>query len=192
MTRFAMKDLGEAKFCLGLQIICKRKEGKMLLLQKSYLENLLEKFGMENSKPISTPQDLGMKLSKNDGKPIETKRYQAAIGGLTYAVCATRPELAAALSSLNQYSSNPSQEHWKTVKRVLSYIKGTLDYGLLYQSLQHGNLDFFQDAKRLLELHQAKAQYAFVDINCKIGAKLCDDTLFFPRSIAELKNKMDI
>ena len=54
------------------------------------------------------------------------------------------------------------------------------------------NLDFFQDAKKLLELHQAKAQYAFVDINCKIGVKLCDDTLFFPRSIAELKNKMDI
>ena len=54
------------------------------------------------------------------------------------------------------------------------------------------NVDFFQDAKKLLELHQAKAQYAFVDINCKIGVKLCDDTLFCPRSIAELKNKMDI
>ena len=140
MTRFTMKDLGEAKFCLGIQIILKRKEGKMLLLQKSYLENLLEKFGMENSKPISTPQDLGMKLSKNEDEPIETKRYQAAIGGLTYAVCATRPDLAAALSSLNQYSSNPSQEHWKAVKRVYRYIKGTLDYGLLYQSSQHGNV----------------------------------------------------
>ena len=90
----------------------KRKEGKMLLLQKSYLESL-EKFGMENSKPFSTPQDLGMKLSKNEGEPIETERYQAAIGGSTYSVCATRPDLAAALSSLNQYSSNSSQEHWK-------------------------------------------------------------------------------
>ena len=94
---------------------------------------------MENSKPISTPQDLGMKLSKNEGERIETKRYQAAIGGLTYAVCVTRPDLAAALSSLNQYSLNPSQEHWKAVKRVFRYIKGTLAYGLLYQSSQHGN-----------------------------------------------------
>ena len=67
MTKFAMKDLGEAKFYLGSQIVRKRTEGKMLLLQKSYLENLLEKFGMENSKPISTPQDLGMKLAKNEG-----------------------------------------------------------------------------------------------------------------------------
>ena len=92
---------------------------------------------MENSKPISTPQDLGMKLSKNVGEPIETKRYQAAIGGLTYAVCVTRSGLAAALSSLTQYSSNPSQEHWKAVKRVFRYIKGTLDYGLLYQSSQN-------------------------------------------------------
>ena len=47
MKRFAMKDLGEAKFCLGIQIIRRRKEGKMLLLQQSCFENLLEKFGME-------------------------------------------------------------------------------------------------------------------------------------------------
>ena len=56
-----------------------------------------------------------------------------------YAVCATGPDLAAALSSLNQYSSNPSQEHWKAVKRVFRYSKVTLDYGLLYQSSQHGS-----------------------------------------------------
>ena len=140
MKRFAMKDLGKAKFCLGIQIIRKRKEGRMLLLQKSYLENLLAKFGMHDSKPISTPQDLGMKLNKKEGEPIDIKRYQAAIGGLTYAVCATRPDLAAALSSLNQYSSNPSQEHRKAVKRVLCYIKVTWDYGLLYQSSQNGNI----------------------------------------------------
>ena len=74
--------------------------------------------------------------------PQSKQRYQAAIVGLTYAVYATRPDLAAALSSLNQYSSNPSLEHWKAVKRVLPYIKGTLDYGLMYQSSQHGNVQF--------------------------------------------------
>ena len=139
MKGFAMKDLGKAKFCLGIQIIRKRKEEKMLLLRKSFLENLLVKFGMQDSKPISTPQDLGMKLSKNDGEPIDIKRFQAAIGGLTYAVNATRPDLAA-LSSLNRYNSNPSQDHWKAVKRVLRYIKGILDYGLLYQLSQNGNV----------------------------------------------------
>ena len=81
-----------------------------------------------------------MKLSKNKGEPIDIKRYQAAVGGLTYAVCTARPDLAAALSSLNQYSSNPSQEHWKAVKFILCYIRGTLDYGLLYQSSQNGNV----------------------------------------------------
>ena len=75
MKRFAVKYLGEAKFCLGIQIIRRRKEGKMLLLKKSYLQNLLEKFGMEYSKPISTPQDLSMKVSKNEGEPIKIKRY---------------------------------------------------------------------------------------------------------------------
>ena len=140
MKRFAMKGLGEAKFCLGIQIIRRRKEGKMLLLKKSYLQNLLEKFGMEYSKPISTPQDLSMKLSKNEGEPIKIKRYEAAIGDLTYVVCAPRPDLAATLSLLNQCSSNPPQEYWKAVKRVFHYIKGTLVYGLLYQSSQHGNV----------------------------------------------------
>ena len=128
MKRVAMKDLGEAEFRLGIQIILKRKEEKMLLLQKSYLENLLVKSGMQDSKPISTPQDLGMKLSKNEGEPLDIKHHQAAIGGLTYAVCATRSDLAAVLSLLNQYNSNPSQECLKAVERVLRYIKGSTDY----------------------------------------------------------------
>ena len=126
MKRFAMKDLGEAEFCLGIQIIRKRKEGKMLLLQKSYLENLLVKFGMQDSKPISTPQDLGMKLSKMKESQLTSDVIKQLLEDLL--MQCVQQDLAAALSSLNQYSSNPSQEHWKAVKRVLRYIKGTLAF----------------------------------------------------------------
>ena len=60
------------------------------------------------------------------------EQYPALIGGLTYAVTATRPDLAQALGTVNQFCSNPGEEHWKAAKRILRYIKGTIDYGITF------------------------------------------------------------
>ena len=46
----------------------------------------------------------------------------------------TRPDLAYAVSRLNRYTSNPSDDHWKALIRVLQFIKGTISYGLHYTS----------------------------------------------------------
>ena len=59
-------------------------------------------------------------------------KYQALIGGRTYAVTATRPDLIQALGTVNQFCSNPREEHWKAAKRILRYIKGTIDYGITF------------------------------------------------------------
>ena len=56
--------------------------------------------------------------------------YQQAIGCLTYIATATRPDIAAAVGVLSQYISRPSKDHWIGVKRVLRYLKGTLNYSV--------------------------------------------------------------
>ena len=71
-------------------------------------------------------------MMPDDGEPVDKTRYQAVIGSITYAVTATRPDLAQALGSVNQFASNPSKEYWITVKRVLRYIQGTLNHGILF------------------------------------------------------------
>ena len=130
--RFNMKDMGEAHYCLGIQILRDRANKKMLLHQTRYLTNLLEKYNICNCKEISTPQELGSRLTVNKGDCVDKQKYQVLIGSLTYAVTGTRPDIAQALGSVNQFEPNPSSEHWKSVKRILRYIKGTLDWGILF------------------------------------------------------------
>ena len=100
--------------------------------QAQYLTNLLEKFGMQDCKPAATPVDQSTKLLPNEGEPVSKEQYQALIGGLTDAVTATRPDLAHALGTVNQFCLNPGEEHWKAAKRILRYIKGTIYYGITF------------------------------------------------------------
>ena len=86
---------------------------------------------MQDCKPVATPVDQSTKLLPNEGEPVNEEQYQALIGGLTYAVTATRPDLAHALGTVNQFCSNPG-EHWKAAKHILRYVKGTIDYGITF------------------------------------------------------------
>ena len=72
-------------------------------------------------------------MSKEDEK-FDTRTYQRAIGCLTYAATISGPDLSTAASILSKFMSKPSVEHWKGVKRVLRYVQGTLDYGLMSSS----------------------------------------------------------
>ncbi len=138
-TRFEMSDMGEAHYILGMQITRHRKNRKLFLSQRKYLENVLVKFGMQDSNPVCTPQETGLVLEPNMGEPVDIQKYQSAIGSLNYAVQATRPDLAAALSAVNIYMQNPGKTHWAAVKRILRYIKGTLDFGIMFDASSQGN-----------------------------------------------------
>ena len=138
--RFEMKDLGEVHYCLGIQVERDREKKQMKLHQSKYLTNLLQKFGMENCKPAATPVDQGTKLQPNEGEPVEKSKYQALIGGLTYAVTGTRPDLAQASGLVNQFCSNPGTEHWIAAKRILRYIKGTIDYGIVFDGCKEDDV----------------------------------------------------
>ena len=59
--------------------------------------------------------------------------YAKVIGSLMYAALQTQPDIAFAVQHLSQYTSNPAQEHWTAVKRVLRYLKGTRDGGIVYK-----------------------------------------------------------
>ena len=70
-----------------------------------------------------------------------------AIGCLTYAATATRPDISSAVGILSKFMSRPSREHWQGVKRILRYIKGTVDYGLLFTTIDaHPILSGYSDA----------------------------------------------
>uniref|UniRef100_A0AAV1UWT9 Reverse transcriptase Ty1/copia-type domain-containing protein n=2 Tax=Peronospora matthiolae TaxID=2874970 RepID=A0AAV1UWT9_9STRA len=135
--RFEMTDLGELDYFLGMEIKNDRKTGMVTVQQTKFLKSVLTKFGMDNSKPVKTPQDPGLKLTKNmceqECKHEDTMcnvPYRSAVGGIMYLMVATRPDLAAAVGSLSQFSSDPCPTHWQALKRVLRYLQATPNHGL--------------------------------------------------------------
>lgn len=132
---FDMKDIGPVKRCLGIDFQQKLKSKQVFLSQRNYAELILDRFGMAECKSAWTPMEANCKLSipamKDEG--IMSKfPYQRLIGALMYLAVTTRPDIAYAVNFMSQFNSNYNQEHWKSAKRILRYIRGTLDYGLLF------------------------------------------------------------
>ena len=146
--RFEMVDQGEIRYLLGMSIKRDRKSRTLTISQPTYLQRVMKRFGMENSKPVSTPLEPGKKFQRPDlsEELSDVQTYQQAIGCLTYASTATRPDIAVAVGTLAQYMSKPSKDHWSGVKRALRYINGTLNYGLKFTAHQEPELVAYADA----------------------------------------------
>jgi hypothetical protein len=136
---FDMKDLGPAKKILGMEIQRDRHAGTLFLSQKSYIEKVLERYNLNNCKPVATPFASHFKLSwrqcpanEEDKEYMSRVPYSSAVGNLMYAMICTRPDLAHAVSVVSRFMHNPGKEHWNAVKWILRYLKGTTDFGLLF------------------------------------------------------------
>ena len=136
---FEMKDLGPAKKILGMEIQRDRQVGKLFLSQKSYIEKILERFNLKDCKPVPTPFASHFKLSSSQCPTNEEDKdymsrvpYSSAVRNLMYAMICTRPDLAHAISVVSRFMHNPGKEHWNAVKWILRYLKGTSNYGLMF------------------------------------------------------------
>lgn len=134
--RFKMQDLGKLKYCLGLEVT--EGESYLHISQERYITQMLEKFRMEDSKPVATPQDCSQQLTKSapmdaaEQKDMENIPYRNAVGAMIYAATATRPDIANAVGNVSKFMENPNRTHWNAVKRIFRYLNGTKDYGLHY------------------------------------------------------------
>lgn len=135
---FRMQDLGEAKVFLGLQIDRDRSQGTMKLSQPCYINAVLKRFGMQDCKPARTPMETNLQLEKSLEAQHLDKPFRELIGCLTYLVVTSRPDLSAAVSFFSQFQCNPSEQHWGHAKRMLRYLKGTANFGLVYAKSETG------------------------------------------------------
>ena len=145
-NRFELVDNGEISHVLGLTVKRDREARTISISQPTYLREMLERFRMSQCNPVSTPLEAGRQFTKfSDGDtPFNKEIYQQAIGCLTYVSTSTRPDISAAVGALSQHMAHPSTDHWSGVKRILRYIQGTLNYGLVFTAgdgLLHGYSD---------------------------------------------------
>ena len=140
---FDMKDLGEAFFVLGIEILRNRSRGLLGLSQRAYVDRILERFNMQQCKPGIAPVCKGDKLSlsqcpHSDFEKAQMKNvpYASALGSIMYPQVCTRPDIAFATGLLGRYQSNPGYDHWVVAKKVMRYLKRTKDYMLIYKHVQ--------------------------------------------------------
>ncbi|KAK2980732.1 hypothetical protein RJ640_011712 [Escallonia rubra] len=144
LIRFLMKELGQLNHFLGLEV--DRSEEGIFLHQQKYSKELLKKFGMLNCKPISTPMEPNSKMCAHEGKDLEeAMMYRQLVGSLIY-LTLTRPDISYAVGVMSRYMQNPKKLHLEAVRRILRYVKGTLDYGIIYKKGGDCKLVGFCDA----------------------------------------------
>ncbi|RVW95091.1 Retrovirus-related Pol polyprotein from transposon TNT 1-94 [Vitis vinifera] len=134
--KFDMKDLGEAEVILGIKITT--TPNVLKLSQEHYVEKILRKFEHFDCKPMSTPYDLSSQLKKNKEHSI-------------------------AQIELSRYTQSPNWDHWTVVRRVLKYLRGTINYGLCFSGFS-SVLEGFSDANWISDLDEIKPTSGYVFI----------------------------
>ena len=151
-SKFNIKDLGKLSYFLGMSIVQSQEDKVTWMGQPTFTQKLLTKMGMSDCKPVKTPVDSGSRLVKalEDEEALDQQSYQSVVGSLMYLATCTRPDIAYAVGMLARFSSKPNQSHWTAVKRVLRYLKGTIDIGILYRGdagvLGYSDADYAGDA----------------------------------------------
>ena len=124
---FAMKDLGQLHHFLGMSVT--HSSARLFLSQRQYILDILERAGMQDCKPCSTPVDTCAKLSY-DGPPVDdSSQYRSLVGALLW-ITFTRPDIVFAIQQACLFMHDPRAPHLLAVKRILHYLRGTLDHGL--------------------------------------------------------------
>jgi hypothetical protein len=157
--RFVMKDLGVEKQILGMDIIRDRHKREIKLSQEHYVLKVLERFGMADAKPVSTPLADHFRLSlamcpktQEEQNYMKNISYSSVVGSLMYAMVCTCSDITQVVGVVNRFMSNPGKQHWDAVKWILRYLKGTPDFILCFggkdtslrgytDSYMAGNLD---------------------------------------------------
>lgn len=129
-AEFSLKDLGQLDYFLGIEVHYS-ENGSLLLSQKKYIQDLLVKANMANANGIASPMASSTKLTKYGSNHVSDPTFfRSIVGGLQY-VTVTRPEISYSVNKVCQFLSAPLEDHWKAVKRILRYLKGTIHHDLL-------------------------------------------------------------
>ena len=162
--KFDVKDLGRLHFFLGMKIVEDASTGDIWMGQPAYLEKVVEKFGMKEAKSVPTPVDTSTKLMKAESgeEEVDATGYQSAVGSLLYLSAGTRPDITFAVCNVAKFCSKPTRSHWTAVKRILRYLKGTPDHGLLYSHNDQQDCFGYSDSDWAGDLSDRKSMSGYI------------------------------
>jgi hypothetical protein len=146
MDKWECRDLGDCQEFLRMRI---RRKGRSIILdQCSYLNKVVERFGMTNAKFAQTPLPTGYQPTLNQGEvnPQLRSEFQQVVGSLLYIMLGTRPDIAYAVTKLAQFAANPSKEHLDKARYIVRYLAGTSNYALVFNGASNKGLIAYTDS----------------------------------------------
>ncbi|KAK3012400.1 hypothetical protein RJ639_010565 [Escallonia herrerae] len=191
---FEMTDIGLMSYYLGIEV--RQREDGIFISQEAYAKEILKRYRMVYCKPVKTPVECGVKVSKHgEGDNIHPTFFKSLVGSLRYLTC-TRLDILFGVGLVSRYMEAPTTSHLKMAKRILRYIKGTLDYGIMYSSSQDFKLVGYCDSdwagdkddrksttgSLLMELHQTQDCPTKILVDNKSALELAKNPVFHERS----------
>ncbi|GKB08087.1 ribonuclease H-like domain-containing protein [Tanacetum coccineum] len=140
---FAMTDLGSLNYFLGIS--AQRSKSGLFLSQSKFAAKILERTHMQHCNPCKTLVDTESKLG-SDGDPISNPTLYRSLAGALQYLTFTRPDISYAVQQICLYMHDPCDPHFNALKRILRYVRGTLDHGLQLHVSSASQLTAFTDA----------------------------------------------
>ena len=167
-TKFSIKELGEPRFILGIEVTRDRSARTITLSQRGYILQLAERFRMMNAKPVYLPADANSRLTraKDDALYITNVPYRELVGSLMYIVTCTRPDIADAVGNVAKYCEQHTSEHWSAAKRILKFLMTTREIALVYDGKKPGDLIGFADASWASDEDTRRSTTGYVFMLC--------------------------
>ena len=138
---FPIKDMGYPHYFLGVELL--HTESGLQLSQRKYILDLLVKAKMDGIKPVTTPMTTSHNLLRKHFDPFKDPTlFRQLVGSLQY-LSITRPDIGFVIGKLSQMKHDLSNDHWLALKRVLRYLKGTIQFGLCFSKNSDSQLRVF-------------------------------------------------
>ncbi|UYV68918.1 hypothetical protein LAZ67_6001665 [Cordylochernes scorpioides] len=142
---FEIKNLGDPTQFIGIEI-SRNREGELLLSQKSKIQELVERYNLQEAKPTFTPMESGYPGISDEKLLPNNVQYQQLIGSLLYLSVVSRPDIAAPVCILSSRNQNPRNCDWNAAKRIVRYLKTTKELELRISNQKPSTLEAYSDA----------------------------------------------
>ncbi|UYV79312.1 hypothetical protein LAZ67_17002102 [Cordylochernes scorpioides] len=142
---FEIKNLGDPTQFIGIEI-SRNREGELLLSQKNKIQELVERYNLQEAKPTFTPMENGYPGISDEKLLPNNVQYQQLIGSLLYLSVVSRPDIAAPVCILSSRNQNPRNCDWNAAKRIVRYLKTTKELELRISNQKPPTLEAYSDA----------------------------------------------
>ena len=157
---FDIKNLGFPTTYIGIDV-SRDTDGILSLTQERFLTSFLQYMKMDDSKAVRTPMLKSIDYSKLTKNQTDFP-YKSVLGNLMWLSNHTRPDISFAVNFLARFQTDPKEEHWIQLKRIMRYLSGTRNFGLRFGERDEKVLDVFTDASFQDDVRTGKSTTGYV------------------------------